>query len=127
MKNVLLVDDDNIVNFINTKMLQHSGIASEIHTALNGEQALDLLNNYYTGTSSLPDVILLDLNMPVMDGFSFLDAFKRITLPRKENVSIIIVSSSSNPKDKDKAKEMGVTHFLTKPLSEESLRAALEA
>ena len=60
MKNILLVDDDNIFNFLNTKLLQASGIASEIHTAVNGQEALDLLNNYYTGFSSLPDVILLD-------------------------------------------------------------------
>lgn len=86
MKNILLVDDDNIFNFLNTKLLRQSGIADEIHTALNGKEALDLLNNYYTGAFALPDVILLDLNMPVMDGFAFLEAFKKLSLPRQEKV-----------------------------------------
>lgn len=127
MKNILLVDDDNIFNFLNTNLLRQSGRADEIHTALNGKEALDLLNNYYMGTASFPDVILLDLNMPVMDGFSFLEAFQKINLPRKENVSIIIVTSSHDPHDMARAKALGITHYLTKPLSEESLLGALEA
>jgi len=127
MKNVLLVDDDKVFNFLNTKILQKMGMANEIHTALNGQQALDLLNNYDMGATSLPDVILLDLNMPVMDGFSFLQAFKNINLAGKENVNIVVVTSSQDPKDMARAKEMGVTQYLTKPLSEETLRVALEA
>lgn len=126
MKNVLLVDDDSIFNFLSTKLLERSGIAGEIHTAENGKQALDLLNNYYAGTTSLPDVILLDLNMPVMDGFSFLEAFNRLKFPRKEKVSIVIVTSSRDARDMARAKQMGVTHYLTKPVTEESLRQALE-
>src|SRR5688500_11273587 len=112
MKNILLVDDDDIFNFLNTKILQRSGMASEIHTALNGQEALDLLNTYYMSTAALPDVILLDLNMPVMDGFTFLEAFKKIKLPRKEQVNIIIVTSSDNPRDMARAKQMGITHYL---------------
>lgn len=127
MKNILLVDDDNIFNFLNTKLLRQSGIADEIHTALNGKEALDLLNNYYTGAFALPDVILLDLNMPVMDGFAFLEAFKKLSLPRQEKVRIIIVTSSDNPKDRARAKEMGITLYLTKPLSKEILLNALQS
>lgn len=126
MKNILLVDDDNIFNFLNTKLLEASGIASEIHTAGNGQEALDLLNNYFTGTTSLPDVILLDLNMPVMDGFGFLEAFKKLNLPRKERVSIIIVTSSEDPKDMARAKQLGITSYLTKPVSRDALLRALD-
>jgi CheY-like chemotaxis protein len=124
-KSVLLVDDDNIFNFLGTKLLQRWGIANEIHTAGNGKEALDLLNRYYMGSSSLPDVILLDLNMPVMDGFSFIEAFKKLNLPRKEKVSIIILTSSQDPRDMARAKNMGITHFLSKPLTEEALLNAL--
>ena len=127
MKNVLLVDDDSIFNFLSTKLLERSGIAGEIHTAENGQQALDLLNNYYAGTTSLPDVILLDLNMPVMDGFTFLDAFRRLNYPGRDKVSVVIVTSSNDARDLARAKEMGVTHYLTKPLTQESLRHALES
>lgn len=125
MKNVLLVDDDNIFNFLSTKTLQQMGIANEIHTALNGREALDLLNNYFTGTYAAPDVILLDLNMPVLDGFGFLEAFQRLNMPNKEKITVIIVTSSNDPKDVERARQMGITHYLTKPLSEEKLRAVL--
>lgn len=127
MKNILLVDDDDIFNFLNTKLLETSGVASEIHTANNGQQAIDLLNNYFSGTASLPDVILLDLNMPVMDGFGFLQAFKRLNLPRKERVSIIIVTSSEDANDMARARDMGVTTYLTKPVSRERLLQALNS
>lgn len=126
MKNVLLVDDDSICNFLSTKLLQQAGIADEINVAVNCREALDLLSNHYSGTAKLPDVILLDLNMPVMDGFGFLEAFNRLNLPRKEDVSVVIVSSSQNADDMLRAKEMGITRYLTKPLSRESLLSALE-
>ncbi|HEY4655847.1 MAG TPA: response regulator [Cyclobacteriaceae bacterium] len=126
MKNVLLVDDDSIFNFISTSMLKRTGMVGEIHTALNGKQALDLLNNYYMGTASLPNVILLDLNMPIMDGFSFLEAFKKISAPRKETIRIIVVTSSHDPGDRKRAEKMGISLYLTKPLTEEVLRKALE-
>ena len=128
MKNVLLVDDDSIFQFLSTSMLSRLGIPkNEVHTALNGQQALGLFNDYYSGAQALPDVILLDLNMPVMDGFGFLEAFRRLNLPHKEDVKIIIVTSSSNPKDIDRAMKLGATQYLTKPLQEDTLRSALQA
>lgn len=126
MKNVLLVDDDEVCNFLNTHLLQTAGIAKEIHSALNGKQAIDLLNNYYMGSSAFPDVILLDLNMPIMDGFEFLEAFKRINLAEQKKVTIIIVTSSHNPNDLEKARQIGVTGYLTKPVTVESLMAILD-
>ena len=125
MKNVLVVDDDQIFNFLSTKTLQKMGVAKEIHTALNGKEAIDLFNNYYQGTVSAPDIILLDLNMPVMDGFGFLEAFKKLIIPRKENIRIIVVSSSQDPRDIQRAKELGASQYISKPLTEHNLRIAL--
>ncbi|MFD1001384.1 response regulator [Ohtaekwangia kribbensis] len=126
MKKVLLVDDDQVCNLISKKTLQRMGIVNEVHTALNGEEAINLLNDYFQGALSLPDVILLDLNMPIMDGFSFIEAFKRLNIPNKDSMRIVIVSSSQNPNDVRKAKEMGITAFLTKPVTETNLRSAFE-
>lgn len=126
MKSVLLVDDDSICNFLNTKALERMGFVNDIHTALNGKQALDLFNEYYVGTRSLPDFILLDLNMPIMDGFGFLEAFRGLNLPGKSNVRIIIVSSSVNMDDIDRAKRSGACYYLSKPINEQALREALE-
>ena len=125
MKNVLLVDDDDIFNFLNAKTLQSLGFVNDIHTALNGKQAIDLFNDYFGGSKPLPDIILLDLNMPIMDGFSFLEAFRRLDLPGKDQVRVVIVTSSDSPNDIKRAKDLGVNQYLTKPLEAESLRKAL--
>lgn len=126
MKSILLVDDDNISNFLNTKTLERMGFVNDIHTALNGKQAIDLFNQYYIGAMPLPDVILLDLNMPIMDGFGFLDAFRSLDLPGKDHVKIIVVSSSVSLQDIARAKRSGASQYLSKPVNEQTLRRPLE-
>jgi len=124
-KNVLLVDDDYIFNFLSQSILERIGITNEVYTALNGKEALGLLSNG-TQRRFIPDVILLDLNMPIMDGFTFLEAFKKLNLPDKEKVTIIVVTSSEDPDDIMKARRMGVDHYIPKPVTEKDLRQALE-
>ncbi len=124
-KNVLLVDDDHIFNYLNEKIIQRMGFSDEIHSARNGQEAIDLLNRYLSGSSSLPDIIFLDLNMPVMDGFAFIEAFKRMNMPGKEKISIIIVTSSQDPQDIARAKSLGIDHYLTKPVTEDGIKKAL--
>jgi len=126
-KNVLLIDDDQVFNLLNQKTLQHMGITNEIHIAKNGKEALDLINDYYRGAKIMPEVILLDLNMPIMDGFSFIEAFHKLNVPNKEKTLIIIVSSSRNEKDIKRAEELGVHNYLSKPLLEEDLKAVLNS
>jgi CheY-like chemotaxis protein len=124
-KSVLLVDDSTIDNFINQKVMSSLGLVKEIHTALNGEQALEVFNRYQNGTISIPDVILLDLNMPVMDGYGFIQAFQSLKFPHKENVLIIVLTSSSSSDDMNRVKGLGIKHYLTKPLTQERIQAIL--
>lgn len=125
MKNVLLVDDDVVFTFLNKKVIGSLDFVNEIDTAQNGQQAIDLLNRYSEIARRLPDIILLDLNMPIMDGFGFLEAFKDLNLPSKDKMKIIIVTSSIHPEDIQRAKDYGVTSYLTKPLREEGLLAEI--
>ena len=126
MKNVLLVDDDFVFTFLNKKIISSLKFVNEINTAQNGVQALELLNASVDGTIALPDIILLDLNMPIMDGFGFLDEFRKLTLPQKDRIKIIIVTSSMHPDDLQRARDYGVTSYLTKPLKEEGLLAEIQ-
>jgi len=126
-KNVLLVDDDKVFNFLSQRTLERMGFAERIHIANNGKEALDLLNDYFTGSLAVPDVILLDLDMPVMDGFQFVAAFKKLKFPEKNNIRIVIVTSSENPRDRQRAEELGIKHYINKPISESSLRSVLDA
>lgn len=121
-QNVWLVDDDEVSNFLSQKTLERMGVAKQIHIALNGKEALDLFNKYHTGSLPLPDLILLDLKMPVMDGFQFIELFNKLDIPDKEKVKIIIVTTSVDPNDVMRAKELGIEHFLSKPITEKDIK-----
>lgn len=127
MKDVLLVDDDQICNLISSKTLEKLGYINEIHTALNGKEAINLFNDYYKRARTVPDLILLDLNMPIMDGFTFLEAFNNLNIPNKDQVKIIIVTSSQNPDDERRIRQLGVKHFLSKPVTEDKLNEILNS
>lgn len=123
MKNVLLIDDDSTFQFIGKALLKYVGIPPEnIQSALSGKHAMDLLTSM---GKSLPDLILLDLNMPIMDGFGFLDAFNKMEHPEKSRSKIIVLTSSHNAADMERVRQFGITKYMTKPLQEEALRAEL--
>src|ERR1041385_3110699 len=81
---VLIVDDSDIDAFIHARILERIKRVKEIHTASNGQQALDLLHQYSLNVKPLPQIIFLDLNMPIMDGFDFVKAFRKTPLNGKE-------------------------------------------
>jgi CheY-like chemotaxis protein len=120
-KNILLVDDEQIFHFINIKVIEQSGIDCDIRTASNGSEALQLINGYLTGTVAAPDIIFLDLNMPVMDGFEFIRVFQQMEIPNKDMVTIVVLTSSMNTEDMKKAMSLGIQRFITKPLTEEDV------
>jgi CheY-like chemotaxis protein len=124
-ESILLVDDEKIFNFISTKILQGMGVSDEIHTATNGDSAIELINNYFSGVRSIPRLILIDLNMPVMDGFAFIEAFQRLHIANKDRAVLAVLTSSSNQQDKDRARALGIKYFLTKPISEREIRDVL--
>ncbi|MFZ6009912.1 MAG: response regulator [Bacteroidota bacterium] len=123
MKRILLVDDDPMCNFLCTKFLEGLNGSFESSIALNGRQALDILMDYKR--YPLPDIILLDLNMPVMGGFEFISAFKELRIPGQAKVRIVILSSSDDPVDIRKASEMGIDHYVTKPISIDKLQKVI--
>ncbi len=124
---VLLVDDDPICNFISTTLLRHLHVAEDIHTASNGKEALRFLkeNAAIKTVSVFPEVIFLDLNMPVMDGFDFLEQLNK-TMPAYANVSrIYILTSSESPLDIDRCRSYDIAGYISKPLNEEKIELAI--
>lgn len=124
MQNFLLVDDDEIFHLLGIRTLQRAGLTdNQIQTALNGRQALEIFNN---PGSKLPDVILLDLNMPVMNGFEFLEVFGKLSEEKRNDAKVVVLTSSYNPVDIERAMKLGATQYLTKPLTEDMFCAVLE-
>jgi CheY-like chemotaxis protein len=92
----------------------------EILTAKNGKEAIHLLHNLFTTNLKTPSIIFLDINMPVMDGFEFLDVYSLMDGP-KDDIKIVMVTSSNHSADKARAQTAGVTDFVIKPVDEKML------
>lgn len=121
INSILLVDDDQINNFINKRIIGKLNIADNVSIASNGEEALDYIQKYCKKSGSCPELIFLDINMPVMNGFEFLNEFKNIDLNNKNQVKIIVLTTSSNPGDMQKLKQYSIKGFLNKPLTEKKI------
>ncbi|RFN59349.1 response regulator [Marixanthomonas ophiurae] len=122
-----IVDDDPIFVFGAKRMMQLSNFCNGFLIFNNGKDALNHLTPIMVGNSKeiLPDIILLDLNMPVMDGWQFLDEFIKIKTTKK--VIIYIVSSSIDPADFKKSQKYSqVKNFVIKPISEDKIKFIME-
>tara|TARA_B100000508_G_C11444908_1_gene270841 strand:+ start:1118 stop:1519 length:402 start_codon:yes stop_codon:yes gene_type:complete len=128
LEEILLVDDSEGTNDLNTLLLTEMGVVNKISTALNGKLALDYLTaKDDEGNYPNPDLILLDINMPVMDGYQFLDAYKNLDEEMKADKIIVMLTTSINEIDIEKAKAYGYAkgyHF--KPLDEDKMQKILE-
>lgn len=113
----LLIDDNYIDNFVTRKLLENSNFAENIIISQSSPEAIESLRN----GSVKPDVIFLDLRMPVMNGFEFLDEFEKLKID-KDDVKIFMLSSSLDPTDiKRSFDNKYVAQFIHKPLSKKIL------
>ena len=116
---ILLVDDDEINNFISIKLIKKAVENTAISACLNGRFAIEeLVEIQRKDPSLLPDFILLDINMPIMNGWEFLDEYKRLGIDPEGKSKIYIISSSVFNNDINKAKSYQlVQNFISKPLN----------
>jgi CheY-like chemotaxis protein len=126
MKTVLLIEDESTFQMIGKILLRTIGLPPEnFYSAQTGKEALELLDKLQAEGKPLPELILLDVYMPILDGFGFLEAYTKKDYPEKDKVTIIALSSSHDPKDMERMKQFGVIQYMTKPLEESKIRAAL--
>lgn len=117
-----IVDDDQIYVFGLKKLIAINNLCKNILVFENGEKAMNYITPIMKNSEQLPDVILLDLNMPVMDGWEFLDEFVKIKPHLSKKIQIYMVSSSINPADIARAKQYEeLSDYLIKPISIEEL------
>src|SRR5438874_1958253 len=118
----LLIDDNDIDNFINERMITTTNFAKTVVVKTSAEAALEYLRKYDSDTSVMPQVIFLDLNMPVVDGFGFLEEYERLPDPLKKFCKIIVLSSSISPEDINRASTNPyVMKYVNKPLNDKYL------
>ncbi|MDP1801421.1 MAG: response regulator [Bacteroidota bacterium] len=124
--NVLLIDDSELDNFINEKIVEAHCYARQVHVSTDGKSALEFINNLLiTGGSdngTFPEVMFVDLNMPIMGGFEFIEHFKKINDPKILACKLVILTSSISNSDKVRAQKIGNDIiFLNKPLTHQKL------
>jgi CheY-like chemotaxis protein len=129
---VLLVDDNEADNFLHKKILEKSGITDHIEIVMNGKEALDFLTGKLrcgqTESSNCPpELIFLDINMPVMDGWEFLEEYLNTADVQKSKIIVIVLTTSLNPSDrKGPEKILKGSCFQFKPLTLQSINEIMQ-
>lgn len=111
---ILLVDDDQTTNFTNQLLLEDLELTDKILVAHNGKEAIEVIKQA-CADEYCPQLILLDINMPVMNGFEFLEAYERLDLAHKQSVVIVMLTTSMNPKGMARLKQVQIKNVLNKP------------
>lgn len=118
----MLVDDNDTDNFISRRIIEITKFADDVIVKNSGKGALDYLKEHENSKENLPDLIFLDINMPIVDGFVFLYEYEKFGNLVKDKCRVIILSSSDNKRDIDKIVNNNyVIKFVTKPLTEKTL------
>jgi response regulator of citrate/malate metabolism len=127
INSVLIIDDDEITTRLSRQIISKLDFAKEIKICYNGVDALDYIMEYsQANNNTCPELILIDIAMPVMDGFEFIEAFNKLNFINRDKIVSVILTSSSDLKDIRKGKRMGVNDYLIKPLTEGSLSQLLQ-
>jgi CheY-like chemotaxis protein len=118
INSVLLIDDDRATNFLNKLVIEKLCLTKEICVVENGREALEFLKSGIEGKHPQPDLIFLDINIPIMNGWEFLEAYRKLSMNQRGKIIIIMLTTSLNPEDQTKAENMKeVSGFRKKPLS----------
>lgn len=124
---ILLIEDDRATNFLNKFIIGKVDCIEKIQVAENGKEALEYLKLGIEDKRLLPDLILLDINMPLINGWEFLEAFKELDIDQKDKIVIVMLTSSFNPDDKKRAENIKeVSSFRNKPLTTDMFNNLLE-
>lgn len=127
---IFIIDDDPIMVFGIKKMLDLCNLGTNVQSFANGKEAIERIKKMISRKEVAPDVVFLDINMPIMDGWQFLEEF--VALPISKRIRINIITSSIDPSDKEnweyyKAKTHHLIDFRNKPIDTAEIEAITKA
>lgn len=127
LTSVLLVDDDATANFLNKLLIQRAGVTEHLLVAEDGAQALRTLASTCAspGKAQCPDLILLDLNMPVLNGIEFLQAYQHLPATQRQGTVVLLLTSASVERDLNQLQGLPLDGILEKPLTTAKLEQVL--
>lgn len=123
LSSILLVDDDSTNNFLNELLLKSLGVTDQLLVAENGTQALDLLVQH---APNEPALILLDVNMPGMNGIQFLEAYQDLPAAQRMATVIIMLTTTMDARDLSRLDELSIAGLVSKPLTKEKVDNILQ-
>ena len=124
--NVCIIDDDDIYQFTMSMTLETFTGVDKIIALYDGAEALDYMLDHLNKEEELPDIIFLDINMPIMDGFQFMEEYIKIKPKVGKKITIYMVSSSVDPKDIERAKKINeISDYIVKPIKESQLETII--
>mgnify|MGYP003133750666 FL=1 len=128
LNTILLVDDDDASNFLHSIFINKLDMDVNINSALNGQEALDFILGKGQEQLELPCMVMLDLRMPVMDGWQFMKAYEDMVPKKlKDQITIVLVTISDNKDDKERANtNKYVADYAQKPLSDDTFKALIQ-
>lgn len=127
LKNVLLIDDSESDNFYHERKIRKMGITDNIHICYSGQEALDYLRSELEGIHPQPTLIFLDINMPGMNGWEFLEQYETLEVAQQGEVVLTMLSNSIDVRDQERAGNFkAVRGYYGKPLSEDYLLSILK-
>lgn len=127
---ICLIDDDEIYQFVMRKIVEglEANLVKKVLSFGDGEAAIEFITNNISNYSQLPNIILLDINMPIMDGWQFMDEYVRLKPRIGKKILIYMVSSSKNEEDIEHAKRISeISDYLVKPVTHEELKLIINA
>lgn len=121
---VYIIDDDPIYLYMLDRIIREYNFSTDINSFNNGKPAIEALSNTNLSTNEIPDVIFVDLSMPIMNGWEFLDKLEATGILKKKRIKIVLVSSSINPREIELIKKYPiVTKYIVKPITPSDLEA----
>ncbi len=122
IKNLFLVDDDEIFAFLTKRTIEETQMVEQVKIFSNGQDAIEFLESAAGNKNLLPEVILLDIHMPILDGWGFLEEFIQLQPSIGKKITIYVVSTSISPYDLERAKNIsGVSDYIVKPITKSGL------
>lgn len=124
LSSVLLVDDDSTNNFLNELLLKSLNVTDKVLIAEDGNQALELLER--TPEPEEPALILLDVNMPGLNGIQFLEAYRRLPQAQRNTTVIVMLTTTMDARDLSRLDELHIAGLVSKPLTQEKVDSILQ-